>query len=130
MSLQLDDATRNAMGDALTTQVGNAGQLRIYSGAAPADETVAATGTLLAQHTLGSPFAPAASGGVVSPTLPANVNASATGTAGYWRVYTSGGTSKHQGLCGTSGSDMNLNTLSLVSGGPVQINSWTLTMGG
>lgn len=130
MTIQIDDATRNAMGDALTAQIGNAGTLRIYSGAAPADETVAPTGTLLAQHTLGSPFAPAASGGVVSPTLPANVNASNSGTAGYYRIYTSGGTSKHQGSCGTSGTDMILNTTALVAGGPVQVNSWSITMGG
>jgi hypothetical protein len=68
---------------------------------------------------------------VQSPTLPSNVNALATGTAGYWRVYKSDGTTcVIQGSVGTSGADLNLNTLSLVTGGPVQVNSWTFTEGG
>jgi hypothetical protein len=35
-----------------------------------------------------------------------------------------------QGSVGTSGADVNLNTLSIVAGGPVQINSMTFTEGG
>lgn len=128
---QYSDAARNGRADAVTTAVGNAGFLRIYTGTAPANCAAAATGTLLSQHTLGSPFAPAASGGVQSPTLPANVNASATGTAGYARIYQSNGTTcVQQRTVGTSGAEVNLNTLSIVSGGPVQINSWTDTEGG
>lgn len=131
MALQYSVALRNARADAKTTQVGNAGLLRIYSGAAPADCVTAATGTKLVEHTLGSPFAPAAASGVLSPTLPSNVNALATNTAGYWRVYKADGTTcVAQGSVGTSGADMNLNTLSLVSGGPVQVSSWAWTEGG
>lgn len=131
MALQYSVALRNAQADAKTTQVGSAGKLRIFTGSPPADCATASTGTLLSEHTLGSPFAPGASGGVLSPTLPSNVNAGNTGTAGYWRVYKSDGTTcVLQGLCGTSGSDMNLNTLSIVSGGPVQVNSWTITEAG
>jgi hypothetical protein len=111
--------------------VGNAGLLRIYTGSAPADCGTAASGTKLSEHTLGSPFAPATSGGVLSPTAPSNVNATASGTAGYWRVYKSDGTTcVVQGSCGTSGADMILNTLSIVAGGPVQVNSWSFTEGG
>lgn len=130
MALQLSVACRNAEADAITTTEGNAGKLRIYTGSAPADCATAASGTLLSEHTLGTPFAPGASGGVLSPTLPANVNAGNTGTAGYWRVYKSDGTTcVAQGTAGTSGTDMILNTTSIVSGGPVQVNSWTITMG-
>ena len=56
-------ALRNAQLDAKTTFIGNAGLLRIYS---------AAYAALLSEHTLGSPFAPAASSGVLSATLPAH----------------------------------------------------------
>lgn len=129
MAVQLSAAARNARADAIATAVGNAGKLQIRSGSAPADCAAADSGSLLSEHTLGSPFAPSASGGVLSPTLPSNVNASATGTAGHWRVKTSGGTTVAQGTCGTSGTDMILNTTSLVSGGPVQINSWSFTEG-
>lgn len=131
MALQYSAALRNARADAKTAQVGNAGLLRIYTGAAPADCVTAATGTKLSEHTTGSPFAPAASAGVLSPTLPANVNALASGTAGYWRVYKADGTTcVVQGSVGTSGADLNLNTLTLASGGPVQVNSWAWTEGG
>ncbi len=131
MALQYSVALRNARADAKATTVGSAGLLRIYTGSAPADCVTAASGTKLAEHTLGSPFAAGASGGVQSPTLPSNVNALATASAGYWRVYKSDGTTcVIQGTCGTSGADMNLNTLSLVTGGPVQINSWSFTEGG
>ncbi len=131
MALQYSVAVRNGRADAVTTVVGSAGKLRLYTGSAPADCAAAATGTLLSEHTLGSPFAPAASGGVLSPTLPANVNAAASGTAGYWRIYKSDGTTcAKQGSVGTSGADINLNTLSIVAGGPVQLNSWTITEAG
>lgn len=131
MSLQYSVALRNARADAKTTIVGNAGLLRIYTGSAPATCADAATGTKLSEHTCGSPFAAGAASGVLSPTLPANVNALATNTAGYWRLYKADGTTcVAQGSVGTSGADLNLNTLSLVSGGPVQVNSWAWTEGG
>ena len=128
---QYSDTLRNGRGDAITTAVGNAGLMRIYTGSAPATETDAATGTKLSEHTLGSPFAPGSSAGVLSPTLPSNVNALATGTAGYARIYKADGTTCVMQLTvGTSGAEVNINTLSLVSGGPVQVNSWTMTEGG
>jgi hypothetical protein len=132
MALQYSVAARNARADnGIRDIIGNAALLRIYTGTAPADCATAATGQKLSEHTLGSPFAPGASSGVQSPTLPSNVNALATGTAGYWRVYKSDGTTcVIQGSVGTSGADLNLNTLSLVTGGPVQVNSWTFTEGG
>jgi hypothetical protein len=131
MALQFDVTLQNAQMDAISTEVGSAGFLEIYTGAEPANCAAATTGTKLSKHTLGSPFAPASSAGVLSPTLPANVNALATGTAGYWRVFKANDTTcVMQGTVGTSGADLNLNTLALVSGGPVQINSWTITAGG
>jgi len=128
--MQLSVAARNARADQLTSQVGSAGKLRILTGSAPVDVATAQSGTLLAEFTMGTPFAPAASGGVLSPTMPAQVNAGNTGTAGYWRLTTSAGVAVAQGTLGTSGSDINLNTLSIVSGGPVVLSSWTLTDAG
>lgn len=131
MALQFDVATRNATLDALTAQVGASATLRIYSGTAPADVATAATGTLLySGDCSATAFAPAAASGVLSPTQPVDKAAAATGTAGYWRVYTSGGVAKIQGTVGTSGADMTLNTLSLQSGGNVDITGWTITAAG
>jgi hypothetical protein len=130
MAIQLSTAARNARADALTAQVGNAGKLKIYTGAPPADVGSSEAGTLLSTHTLASPFAPAASGGVLQPTIPADATAVANGTAGHFRVTKSDDTVVAQGTCGTSGADCNLNTTSIVSGGPVHVNSWAWTEGG
>ena len=133
MATQFSTTCRNGMADAITTAVGNAGKLRIFTGAVPANCAAAFTGTLLSEHTLGSPFAPAASGGVLSPTLPSNVNGSADGTAGYYRIYKSDGTTcVYQNIVVSSGSGLVLNPSSnvIASGQPVQINSWSITMPG
>lgn len=119
---------RNAQLDANTTFAGNGAKLRIYDGTRPATGGTATT--LLAEYVLGSPFAPAASGGVLSPTLPSNVNASATGTATWFRVVKADGTTQVvDGSAGTSGTDLILNTASLTSGVAVSVTSWTVTRG-
>ena len=127
MATGYSSTLRNSQLNAITTAVGNAGTLTIYSGTQPA--TGGAATTVLATFTLGSPFAPAASGAVLSPTLPANVNASATGTATWFRVSTSGAAQCIDGTCGTSGTDLILNTTALTSGNPVSVTAWTVTRG-
>lgn len=127
MTTGYSTATRNAQLDAITTAVGNAGTLKIYAGTQPATGGTATT--LLATFTLGSPFAPGASSGVLSPTLPSSVTGAATGTATWFRVATSGGTQVIDGTVGTSGADLNLNTVSIVSGVTVSLSAWTITRG-
>jgi len=131
VSVQFSTTARNARLDAITSTVGNAGLLRIYTGSAPADCGTAASGTLLAELTCGSPFAGAASSGVLTVTNPGGVSASNTGTAGYYRVYKSDGTTcVAQGTVGTSGADLNLNTTSILTGGTVTVTAWSWTEGG
>lgn len=127
MTIAYSTSLRTAKADAVTTAVGNAGKLAIYDGSRPASGGTATT--KLAEFTLGSPFAPGASSGVLSPTLPSNVNAVAGGTATWFRVTTSGGTFVIDGSISTSGSDLNLVTTTIVSGQPVSITSWTITVG-
>jgi hypothetical protein len=128
MALQFSTAALNDRAAAITTAVGNAGYLEIWTGAIPANCGTSSSGTKLVSEVLSSPFAPAPSGGVLSPTLPSQANAVATGTAGYWRVFQSDdATCVIQGTCGTSGTDMILNSTSIVTGGPVEITAWTLT---
>lgn len=120
---------RNAKLDANSTVIGNAGKLEIYAGTDSAG-TTNAEGTLLATLTLGSPFAPAASGGVQSPTLPAATTGVANGTAGWARVTKADGSTAVMdltvGLAG-SGAQLILGSLSIVSGGAVNITGWTIT---
>lgn len=132
MTVSLTTAVRNAKLDAITTATGNAALLRIYDGTPPANANAALSGnTKLAELVCGTPFAPAASGGVLTANAISNdASADATGTASFYRLYKSDGTTViNQGSVGTSGADLNLNTLAIVSGGPVAVSSFTFTEG-
>jgi hypothetical protein len=128
MALAYSTTLRNARLDAISTAVGSGGLIRIYDGSRPATGGTATT--LLAELTVSGAFAAAASGGVLTVnTVTSDSSANATGTATWFRVTTSGGTAVIDGNVGTSGSDLNLNTTSIVSGGPVAITSFTITAG-
>lgn len=118
---------RNAQLDAITTAVGNAGKLQIYDGTRPATGGTATT--KLAEFTLGSPFAAAASSASLSPTLPSNVTGLAAGTATWFRITTSGGTAVIDGSVGTSGADLNLNTTTISVGVTVSVTSFSIARG-
>lgn len=127
MALGYSTTLRNAQLDAVTTAVGNAGKLQIYDGTRPATGGTATN--KLAEFVLGTPFAAAASGGSLSPTLPSNVTALLTGTATWYRITTSGGTFIMDGSAGTSGTDLILNSASISSGATVSITAHTIGAG-
>lgn len=128
MSAGYSAALRNAQLDAITTAVGNGGKLVIYAGTRPA--TGGAAGTVLATFTMGSPFAPAASGGVLSPTLPADVSAAATGTTAWARLFKSDGTTIVMDLgVGTSGQEVTINSTSITSGITCSVTAFSITCG-
>lgn len=120
----------NAGCDAMAALV-NSGLLRIYSvgSGVPATVNTAITDqTLLAELTMNATaFGAAVDGVATANAITADSSANATGTASFFRICTSGGAARFQGLCGTSGSDLNLNTLSIVSGASVSVTSLTLT---
>jgi len=99
------------------------GSVKIYTGTQPTLATDAASGTLLATVALGT--APSASAGTVSMPDPASVNAVATGTAGWFRVLTSGGATVWDGAVG---AEATLSSTSLVSGNPVDLSAVTYTV--
>lgn len=110
------------------------GYVEIRTGAIPANVEAAATGTLLASITLQDPAFGSASdqnpgAQAAIAGSPSDTSANASGTAGYFRVYTSAGTNGViQGTCGTAASDMNLNDVTFQAGGTVTITSYTITM--
>lgn len=119
---------RNAKLDANSTVVGNAGKLEIYGTTSDVAGTANAEGTTLAAFTLGSPFAPPASGGAQSPTLPAATVGLVSGTALWARVTKADGSTAVMDLTvGLSGAQVNLSSLSIVAGGAASITSWTIT---
>jgi len=109
----------------------NSGFIDIYSGSQPAlDGSV--TGTRLVRMTFGATaFAAAADvAGVI--TMVANAitsdTAAVAGTAGYFALMKSDGTTHvATGSVGTSGADLNLNSLTIAGGATVACSSFTIT---
>jgi hypothetical protein len=63
-------------------------------------------------------------------SITSDTSADATGTASHFRLWNSAGNvAMVDGDVGTSGSDLNLNTVSLVSGATVAVTSFTVTAG-
>ena len=128
--LNYSQACQQAQLNATTTTVGNAGLLYIYSGTQSAGPS-GADGTLVAgPFTMGTPFAAGASAAdpsILSPTLPANVNATTSVQPTWWRIQTSGATAVLDGSAGTSACDMTIGPPT--SGQPVAITSFTITSG-
>ncbi len=130
MAIAYEAATlRDAMMDAITTHAGNAALLRIYDGTRPA--TGGAATTLLAELTCGTPFAAAAVNGVLTlGAITQDSSANATGTATWFRIVKSDGTTHVlDGNVGTSGSDLNLTTTSITATQPVSVTSFVITEG-
>lgn len=126
-SITTAQASRAA--DAVTARA-NSGSLRIYSGTPPANAAAALAGnTLLASLPLGATAFAAASAGVATANaITADASADATGTATFYRVMeTDGTTVVFQGTVGTSGAELNLNTVSIIAGGNVAVTSLTYT---
>ena len=129
MALAYNVTIRNAMLDAITAGAGGSALLRIYDGARPA--TGGAATTLLAELVCNATFAAAASGGVLTLNAIAQDSAAnATGTATWFRIVQSNGTTHLlDGNVGVSGSDLNLTTVSVVAGGPLSVTSFVVTEG-
>lgn len=128
MALGIVATTRNNMLDEITTAIGASGLLRIFSGTRPA--TGGAETTKLAELALSATAAPAASGGVLTfSAISSDTNADATGTASWARLCTSAGAAVVDMNVGTSGSDLNFDSVSFVAGGTVAVSSFTITAG-
>lgn len=119
-NLKLNVLVRNAQLNAITTFTGGSAILRIYSGTQPS--TGGAETTLLAQLTCNATFAPAASGGVLTLNgITAASSAAASGTASWWRLYKSDGT--------THVMDGDISTLTAATG-DLQLDNTSIVLGG
>lgn len=132
MTIGMATNLRNARVDAITTFAGNGALLRLYDGTRPSTGGTATT--LLAELTCGTPFAASASGGVLTlGSITQDSAANAAGTATWFRVVKSDGTTHVMDGSVTAtggGGDMELVTTSITTGQPVQVTSFTITEGG
>lgn len=133
MTIGYAETTRNARLDAINTLL-NAGSgaatLKIYAGTRPSTGGTATT--LLGTLTFSDPAASAASGGVLTfSAITQDASADATGTATWARAADSAGTFVFD--CSVTatggGGDIQLNTTSIVIGGPISITSASITAG-
>lgn len=134
MALQFSTTYRNAMLDQLATTLGGSEKLKIFTGAMPANCGAADSGTLLVEYDLASSgdWSAASSGAKSLAGLTLSVAASGTGTAGYFRMYDSGGTCHLQGTVTASsgGGDMTMDNPAIVTGQTVNLTGFTLTAPG
>jgi hypothetical protein len=119
---------RHTLGAALATDI-NSGHLKIYAGADPGVEAAEPGGSgheLLVDWTLNASNVD--TNGVITLGTVNNVNASFTSTAGHFRITKSDGTTAvADGDVGVGTGSLQLNTLSIVSGGPCSL-SGTITV--
>ena len=130
MALGILVAFRNAMLDELTTGIDQdvgAGNLLILDGSRPA--TGGAKTTQLAILALTDPFAAAAAAGVLTADTINDDTSTVAGTATWFRLEDNSGDAIIDGDVGTSGSDLNLNSVAISAGGTVSVTSLVITAG-
>ena len=111
----------------------NGGFLRIYDGTQPTDaNTALGSQVLLAELTLNATaFAAASSGSKAANAITSDSSANATGTATWGSLVKSGGTRASDTVMdfsvGTSGADLNLNSVAISAGAAVAVTSFSVT---
>jgi len=133
MAYKLSTTARNAACDAVTAKINVSapGTLKIYTGAQPANPQTAVTGTLLATLTFSTTsFGAAVAGVATANAITEDSSADATNTAGYARIADGAGAAVMDlSVTATGGGgDVQLNTVSIVAGGPVRCSSMTYTI--
>ena len=117
------------------TSLLNGGTLAIYTGAQPAANG-AVTGTQIVTMALSATAfgAPTTTGSGNSTIVQAAANsitagtAASTNTAGYFTLFASSGATIATGLCGTSGADLNLSSVSISVGAAVSCSSFLVQL--
>ena len=107
----------------------DSGFLRIYDGTQPTDaDTAIGAQVMLAELTLAATAFAAASAASKAAGAIGSIAAAATGTASWGSFVTSGGTRVLDFSVGTSGANLNLNSVAISSGATVACSGFTLTM--
>lgn len=123
MAITIPTASRNAACDAvvdLSDAGTGAAHLKIYT---------TGLATLLADLTMSDPaFGAAATGVATASAISDDTSADNTGTAAEFKIEDSDANEILRGSVGTSGQDINLNTVSITAGDTVSITSLTVTM--
>lgn len=126
-NLKYSNGTRDAQQQGLITYAGSGCLIRLYQGTQPANaNTAISTQTLLVSLTISGAFGTDSNGTLTLGSV-TNGTAGASGTADFFRIFKSDGTTVvMDGSVGTSGADLNLNTTTISSGQTVSITAGTI----
>ena len=132
-AFQFSTTVRTAMLDAIETDAGTSAILEIRTGSVPANCAASRTGTVLATMSLPSDWMAAASSGSKAKSGTwSDSSADGTGTAGYFTVYKSDGTTcEIQGTVTATGGggDLTLDNTSIATAQSVTISTFSITAG-
>jgi hypothetical protein len=130
LNTQMSDAAANAACNAVAA-LANSGYLKMYTGSQPANANTALSGQTL----LGTlPFSATAFGNAVAGVATANAitpdsSADASGTATWFRVLKSDGTSVvFDGTVGTASCNINMNSNVISAGASIAVSSLTYSI--
>lgn len=126
-NLKYSNGTRNAQQVGLITYAGSGALINIYAGSQPANANTAISGqTLLVTLTVSGSFGTDSNGTITLSTVTNGV-AVATGTAAFFRITQSNGsTVVMDGSVATSDADLVLNNTSIATGQVVSISAGTI----
>lgn len=129
MTLEYSNATRHAQNEGLITYAGTNALFNLYSGSQPANaNTAITTQVLLVSMPIAGVFGTDTDGtltlGAVTQT-----NASASGTASFFRITKSDSSVIMDGSVGLAGADLILNTVDIAAGQSVDITAGTIIRG-
>ena len=129
-NLKYSNGTRNAQQQGLITYAGTGALIKLYTGTQPANANTALSGnTLLVTLTIAGSFGTDSNGTLTFSTV-SNGTAVASGTATFFRIYKSDGTTVvMDGSVGTSSADLVLNTTTVATNDTVAISSGTIVRG-
>lgn len=138
LTLTVTNAVAQAMLTAVKTAIdaGTAAIIEIYTGSQPTDaDTAVGAQTKLATLTMNATAFGAVGddtpGAIMTAAaISSDTSADATGTAAWFRMLTqAGGTTILDGSVGTSGADMNFNTVAFTAGSQIDISSMVMFIG-
>jgi len=126
-NLKYSNGTRDAQQQGLITYAGAGAKINIYNGSQPANaNTAITTQTLLVTLTISGSFGTDSNGTITLSTV-TNGTAVATGTASFFRITQSNGTTVvMDGSVATSDADLILNNTNIATGQVVSISAGTI----
>ena len=134
MTMKFNETLRTARAQQIIVAIDadtNPGTIKFYNGTQPANGAAITTETLLGTLTFSKPSATATAGVITFAVINEDSEADANGTATWARITDGAGAFVMDVSIGTIGSGevIEMNTTSIVEGGPIRINSFVITEG-